>query len=322
MAADVYASVDLGGTKIAAAIAGPDGVFRAEKTIPTQSEQGPRAIVQRMLDLIRELAGDVGHAPRAVGVGVPGLADLSQGVVRFLPNLPTNWRDVPVRAWLEPQLECPVFLLNDARMAALGELTFGRGRAGHTMAFLTLGTGIGGAVIIDGRLRLGPLGAAGEIGHQTIVPDGPRCGCGNRGCLEALASGPAIAGKGVWLMQAGRARHLTDIVANDPARVTPKEMAQAAEAGDEAVREVLVQAAEYIGIGIANVVTILHPDLVVLGGSVAQLGPLLFDTVRDVVRQRVGMFPTDEVEIVDSLLGVNAGLLGGIALAQAQGQVT
>jgi glucokinase len=242
--------------------------------------------------------------------------------VKFLPNLPTTWRDVPVRDWLAPQIGCPVYLLNDARMATLGELTFGRGRGAGTLAFFTLGTGIGGGVAVDGRLRLGPLGAAGELGHQTILPDGPRCGCGNRGCLETLASGPAIAGKGVWLIQSGRAPRLSEIVEGDPARVTPKEMAQAAEAGDEAVREELVRAAEYVGIGVANVVVVLHPELVVLGGSVAQIGPLLFDTVRQTVRQRIGMFPADKVQIVESALEARAGLLGGIALAMTQGLVT
>lgn len=315
----VYGSIDLGGTKIAAALADKDGRIIAEKSIPTQSLRGPEAVVNDIAELVRDLVKQSGQAPSALGMGVPGLADRDHGVVKFLPNLPTNWRDVPVRAWLAPQINCPVYLLNDARMATLGELIFGRGQTANTMAVLTLGTGIGGGIVVDGKLRLGPLGAAGELGHQTILPDGPRCGCGNRGCLEALASGPAIVGKGVWLMQSGRAPHLQEIVGNDPARITPKEMTQAAEAGDETVREELIRAAEYVGIGIANVVTILHPDLVVLGGSVAQLGRLLFDTVAQTVRQRVGMFPPDDVKIVESALGTRGGLLGGIALAMKQG---
>ena len=189
------------------------------------------------------------------------------------------------------------------------------------MAFFALGTGIGGGVVIDGRLRLGPLGAAGELGHQTIVPDGPPCGCGNRGCLETLASGPAITAQGVWLLASGRAPKLHELVAGDPGAVTPREMALAAAAGDDAVREALIRAAEYIGIGVANVVTALHPDLVVFGGGVAEIGPLLFDTVRETVRRRVGMFPTDDLRIEKSLLGDKAGALGGIALAVKRGAV-
>ena len=315
----LYASIDLGGTKIAGALAGSDGQIVVEKTVPTQSLQGPEAVVKRIAELVHDLARQIGRSPAALGMGVPGWADLPNGVVKFLPNFITQWRDVPVRQWLSPEIQCPVYLLNDGRMATLGELTFGRGKPGCTMALFTLGTGIGGGIAVDGRLHLGPLGSAGEIGHQTILPDGPRCGCGNRGCLEVFASGPAITSKGVWLMQCGRAPHLSEIVQGDHARVTPKEMAQAAEGGDEAVREELIRAAEYVGIGVSNMVITLHPDLVVLTGSVAQIGPTLFDTVRRVVKERVGMFPPDNVQIVDSALGVRAGLLGGIALAMSQG---
>ncbi len=317
----LYGSIDLGGTKIAGALAGADGRIVAEKIVPTESQEGPEAVVRRIAGLVHDLAAQAGQPPAALGVGIPGLINLASGTTRFLPNFPTNWRDVPVRDWLAPQINCPVYLLNDARMAALGELTYGRGRSVGTMIFFTLGTGIGGGVVVDGRLRLGQLGAAGELGHQTILPDGPRCGCGNRGCLETLASGPAIAGKGVWLMQAGRAPRLHALVDGDPGRVTPREMARAAADGDEAVREELIRAAQYIGIGVANVVVTLHPEMVVLGGNVAGIGALLFDTVRQTVRERVGMFPTDGVAIVESALGNRAGLLGGIALAVAQGRV-
>ena len=320
--AELYASIDLGGTKIACAFGTAAGDIVAERTTPTQSHEGPDAVLARIAGLVDALVGDVGQRPAAVGMGVPGLADVQRGVVKFLPNLPTNWREVPVRDTLAPRLGCPVYLLNDARMATLGELAFGLGRdlPGVTMAFFTLGTGIGGGVAVEGTLRLGPLGAAGELGHQTILPDGPLCGCGNRGCLETLASGPALIAQGVWLLHAGRAPRLYDLVQGDVSRITPREMAQAAEAGDDAVRDVLTRAAEYLGIGVANVVVTLHPALVVLGGSVAQIGPLLFDTVHATVQRRVGMFPPDDVRIEPSRLGNQAGLLGGIALAMHRGE--
>ena len=318
---DIYASIDLGGTKIACVFATGDGKILAEKTVPTHSHEGPPAVLARIAELVNEMAATVGQRPSAAGMGVPGLADLAAGATRFLPNLPTQWRGVPVREVLAPQIGCPVYLLNDVRMATLGELTYGHGRTARTMTFFALGTGIGGGVVIEGRLRLGPLGAAGELGHQTIVPDGPTCGCGNRGCLETLASGPAITAQGVWLLASGRAPKLHELVQGDPGAVTPREMALAAAAGDDAVREALIRAAEYIGIGVANVVTVLHPDLVVLGGGVAEIGPLLFDTVRETVRRRVGMFPTDDLRIEKSLLGDKAGALGGIALAVKRGAV-
>jgi glucokinase len=316
---DIYASVDLGGTNIAGVFAGGDGRIVCEKKVPTQSHEGPEAVLNRVAQLVNGLARESGARPVALGMGVPGLADLQKGVTKFLPNLPTQWRDVPVRDLLSPQVGCPVYLLNDVRMATLGELVFGHGRTARTMVFFALGTGIGGGVAVDGKLRLGPLGAAGELGHQTILPDGPRCGCGSHGCLEALASGPALAAEGVRLMLSGQAPRLHELVRGEASAVTPKEMAAAAEAGDLAIQEAIVRAAGYLGIAVANVVTILHPDLVVLGGGVAAIGPLLFDTVRRTVRERVRMFPTDDVEIKPSLLGEQAGAVGGIALAMRGG---
>jgi glucokinase len=321
MSKTLYASIDLGGTKIACAFGTADGKIVAERAVPTLSHEGPQAVLARIADLVNALAAEIGQRPIALGMGVPGLADVARGVVKFLPNLPTNWPDIPVRDSLAPRVGCPVYLLNDVRMATLGELTFGVGRdqPDVTMVFFALGTGVGGGVVVDGKLHLGPFGAAGELGHQTILPDGPLCGCGNRGCLETLASGPAIIAQGVWLLQSGRAPHLYELVDGDVSRITPREMAQAAGAGDDAVRDVLVRAAEYLGIGVANVVVTLHPDLVVLGGSVAQIGPLLFDTVRATVQRRVGMFPPDTVRIEPSQLGHQAGLFGGIALAMRGG---
>lgn len=317
--AEVFGSVDLGGTKIACAFATREGEVLGELTAPTHSHEGPEAVLARIAALVEELARETDARPAAIGVGVPGLADIRQGVTRFLPNLPTNWRDVPVRATLEPRLGCRVYLLNDARMAALGELTFGLGRSAATMIYYTLGTGIGGGVAVEGKLRLGVLGAAGELGHQTILPDGPLCGCGNRGCLETLASGPAIAAQGVWLLNCGRAPKLHELVGGDAGRVTPKEMAEAAAAGDEGVRDVLLRAFEYLGIGVANLVTALHPDLVVFSGGMVELGAPLFDVVRETVRRRVGMLPTDGVRIERSALGDKAGMWGGIALAMNHG---
>ena len=229
------------------------------------------------------------------------------------------WRDVPVRRILSPEVGCEVYLLNDVRMATLGELTYGHGQTANTMAFFAIGTGIGGGVAVDGKLRLGPWGAAGELGHITILPDGPRCGCGSRGCMETLASAPAIAAEGIRLMLIGQAPRLHAIVGGDASKVTTKTMAEAAEVGDDKICEAIVRAATYLGIGIACVVVVLHPDLIVLGGGAAGIGPLLFDTVRQTLRDRVRMIPTDDIRILPSKLGPMAGTLGGIALAAMGG---
>ena len=320
--AETYVGVDLGGTMLKAVIAGADGRILTEKSVPTLSHEGPQGVLKRIAALVNELKDLSNEEPAALGMGVPGLVDLKNGVTKFLPNLATQWRDVPVRGVLSPEVGCPVYLLNDVRTATLGELVFGHGKNVETMLFFALGTGIGGGVVVDRKLRLGPLGAAGELGHQTISPGGPRCGCGNRGCLETLASAPAIAAEGVRLLRSGQAPKLHEIVGGDAGKVTPKEMTQAAAAGDERVAEAIVRAAEYLGIGVANMVTALHPELVCLGGGAAAIGALLFDTVRRVVRERVRMFPADTVRIEPSLLGDKAGVLGGVALAMKGGLIS
>jgi glucokinase len=306
---EIWSAVDIGGTNTAVALGTSDGTLTAEHAIATGGEAGPESVLERIAGAIRSL----GDPPRAIGVGVPGLADLRAGRTLFLPNLRGNWRDVPVAAFLSDRLGCPVYLLNDVRMATLGELTYGLGRGVRDMLFLAVGTGVGGGVALDGRLRLGPLGAAGELGHQTLMPDGPLCGCGNRGCLETLASGTAIAAEGVRLMRIGMAPSLHRIVGGDADKITPKTMAQSE---DEAVRDAVRRAAVWLGIGIANAVSALHPSLVVLGGGVPGIGAAYVDVVREVVRQRVRMFPVDELRIERSVLGDKAGLYGGIALAR------
>jgi len=317
----LYAGVDLGGSTIAVALADQNGTVVAEVEAATNSHEGPSAVIKRMGQMLIGLSAEGGASPRAVGVGVPGLVDVSTGVTRFLPNLPTQWRDVPVAGPLGADVGCPVYLLNDVRTATLGELEFGHGRTAHnplTMAFFSIGTGVGGGVVVEGKLRLGPFGAAGELGHQTLLPDGPRCGCGNRGCLEALASGPALAAEGIRLMAMGLAPKLFDLVGGRVEQVTPREMLAC---GDESIREAIQKGAQYLGIAVANVVTVIHPELVVLGGGVAELGDALLIPVRAEVQRRVGMFPTNEIRIEKSQLGDRAGILGAVALAARGGRI-
>lgn len=311
----LVAGVDLGGTTASLALARPDGTIECESQIATESYEGPQRVLERIADGILALAAQANEKPAALGIGVPGLVDLERGTTKFLPNLPTNWRDVEAAATLTSLIGCPVKLLNDARAATLGELRFGHGRQVQTLALFTLGTGVGGGIAIDGKLRLGPFGAAGEIGHQSIIPDGPLCGCGNRGCLETLVSGPALTGEAIRLMRSGRAPILHEMVEGDISRVTPREMAAAANAGDEVLKTTITSRGEYLGIGAANVVIVIHPELVVLGGGVAEMGELILEPVRQTIKQRVGMFPTDGVRVEKSLLGEKAGLIGAIALA-------
>lgn len=189
----IYASVDLGGTKIACAFGTADGSILSRDQIPTLAHEGPKAVLERVSELIESMVQKQGEHPVALGMGVPGLADRQNGKTLFLPNLPTQWRNVPVSDVLTPKIGCPVYLLNDVRTATLGELTYGHGKTANTMAFFAIGTGIGGGVAVDGKLRLGPLGAAGELGHQTIIPDGQLCAATLEGCLAGQPAIPAQA---------------------------------------------------------------------------------------------------------------------------------
>jgi len=307
--------VDLGGTTASLALACPDGSIVCENKIATESYGGAQQVLERIAEGILALSGESGEKPAALGIGLPGLVDMSAGTSQFMPNLPTNWVDVEVAGVLSSLVGCPVEVINDARAATLGELRYGHGRDAGSLALFTLGTGIGGGIAIGGKLRLGPIGAAGEFGHLAVIPYGPLCGCGNRGCLETLISGPALTGEAVRLMRSGRAPLLNDLVEGDISMVTPKTMAEAANAGDEVLKATITSRSEYLGIGAANVVMIVHPEIIVLSGGVAEMGELILEPVRRTIRERVSMVPTDAVRVEKSLVGERAGLLGTIALA-------
>ena len=316
----LYGAVDLGGSHIGLALGSVDpaaGDYRlvARRNLEGGGYDGWRPVLDRIAEGLLELEREVGERPSAVGVGCPGWVDVEAGETRFLPNLPTQWRDVPVARILGDRLGTRVHLLNDVRAATLGEFTLGAGRGASTMALFALGTGIGGGVVVDGRLRLGPLGSAGELGHQTVDSNGPLCGCGNRGCLEAVASGPAIAAAGVRLLRSGQAPLLFERTEGDAGRVTAETMGEAARAGDEAVMRELERIAGLIGVAAANVVVALHPELVLLGGGVAGLGDVLFDGVRRELAERVRVFPIDGVRVEPTALGANSGLAGALVWA-------
>ncbi len=321
MAAErLYGAVDLGGSHIGLALGSLDaaaGTYRllGRATLEGGGYDGWQPVLDRIADEMLDLRRELGERPDAVGVGCPGWVDLEKGETRFLPNLPSQWRDVPVARILGERLGAPVHLLNDVRAATLGEFTFGAGRGTSTMALFALGTGIGGGLVVDGKLRLGPLGSAGELGHQIVDPTGAFCGCGSRGCLEAVASGPAIAAAGVRLLRSGQAPKLFELTGGDAGQVAPETMGEAARSGDQAVTRELERIAGLVGIAAANVVVALHPELIVFGGGVAGLGDLLFDGIRETIADRVRVFPTDDIRVEPAELGADAGLIGVLAWA-------
>jgi len=254
--------------------------------VPTLAAEGPDAVIGRAIDIGREA---LARRPTivSVGIGVPGLYDPVGGIARFRPG---HWVGRPVRGPIETALGLPVSLINDARAFGLAELRLGAGRGARSLVGLTLGTGVGGVVAIDGKVHLGHDGTAGEIGHQTIDPDGPQCNCGNYGCLEAYTRADRIA-EACGTETAGGA-------------------VAAARAGDERAIDGLAAIGRYLGIGIANAVTIVSPDRVVIGGGIAAAGDLLLGPIRNEIRRRVRTTSVDEVEVVTAELGTWAGAIG------------
>ncbi len=314
--------IDLGGTKISTALVDDNGAIRALDYRETHASaaEGPPPVIERMLDAARRVMADGKVKPtqvKAVGVGAPGPLDIEAGILISPPNLP-GWSRVPLKALIEDGLGIPTFLENDANAAGLGEYRFGAGRGTRHMVYVTVSTGIGGGLILDGKLYHGSSGAAGEIGHTTVKLDGPPCNCGNWGCLEALASGTAIAREGRERVARGVPTLIAELAGGDPGRITAKLVADAAGRGDAVARQILAEAMEYLGIGIANLINLFDPELVVIGGGLTNIGERLFESVRRVVAERAYVAKAHPVRIVPAELGDNVGVLGAAAVALAQ----
>lgn len=298
-----HLGLDLGGTNLKVAVLewsnepGRSPVVLVNDTVPARAALGPDGVVAGMVET--GLGTIAAHGPVAtIGIGVPGLFDRETGVIGLFPNFPGPWTGYPLKDRLEDGLGRPVVFINDARAHTLAESRLGAGRGARTMAMLTLGTGIGGGLIIDGKLHMG-TGTAGEIGHQTVLEDGPLCGCGNRGCIEPLAQAKALT------TAAGKDR-VEDVIAG-------------ARAGDARCVAAVDQAVRYLGLGIANVVNVLAPDRVVIGGGIAAgAGDLILEPLRAKVKEHARMLPPDRIEIVLAELGPSAGAIGA-ALAGAEG---
>lgn len=289
---DRHLGLDLGGTNIKWTVVEHDaGTWRVvdRGQVATPSPAVPDAVVPRLAEVGAEA---VVRAPgaRSVGIGVPGLYDPAAGTTRFLVNLPGPWAGRPVAGPVGEALGLPAFLINDARAFGLAELRLGAGRGASSMVGLTLGTGIGGVIAVDGRVHQGHDGTAGELGHQTIVPDGPWCGCGNRGCLEAFAR--------------------ADQIAAACGTATAEEAVERSRAGDPGAIDGLAEIGRYLGIGIANMIAVVTPDRVVIGGGVAAAADLLLGPIRAELARRVRTTALDRVEIVTAELGTWAGAIG------------
>jgi len=309
-----YIGCDLGGTNLRAAIVDVENAsVLYQMNIPTLAREGHDAVMRRMGDLflqVIEKAGLKKEEIGGVGIGVPGVLDLEKGETLFLPNLPGTWPHVPLRDTITQLTGLPTSILNDVRSITYGEWSFGAGRGVDTVAVFAIGTGVGGGLVINGQLHLGIGGTGGEIGHTTIDFNGPRCGCGNYGCLEAYASAPAISAMGMKAVSQGLTTRISELCEYDLNRITPELIAKAALDGDEIAKDIYERAGFYIGIASANMCVALGPRRIIIAGGVSRAGDLLLNPIRRTVRERVTVMPVDQVEVVQSQLGDNAGVIG------------
>jgi glucokinase len=312
-----YVGVDIGGTNIRAGVVDHEGQILGEARRPALAESGLRAAVGRAIEAIREAVESAGFSIAeilAIGAGVPGGHRSRDGICLYSPNF-TESRGVPVLRPIQEEFRLPAFMLNDVAVQTLGEHRFGAGKGYSQMVMITLGTGIGGGAIIDGKLCIGPTEGFAEVGHMTIEPEGPFCGCGNRGCWEALAGRDAIIQRAIAQIQRGRQTAIADSVDHRLGSITPALIARAAEEGDAVAIEVLAETGRYLGIGIANLIQLYNPQVLVVGGGVSQAGPRLFEPMMRTVRTRALMVPASTCHIVRSRLGHDAGIIGAAVLA-------
>ncbi|MDE0326639.1 MAG: ROK family protein [Candidatus Poribacteria bacterium] len=312
--------IDIGGTKLATVVADSTGHILGKVRKPTLAEKGPEYALGLLFDMVREtisLAGVEQASISAIGVSCGGPLDTKTGIVYSPPNLP-GWDALPLKAKLESEFQVPVTIENDANASALAEYRFGGGRGYNAVLYMTMSTGIGGGIVLDGQIYHGANDSAGEVGHQILLPDGPLCGCGKRGCLEALCSGPAIARRAQAAIRKQpvnkKASTMLSLTNGRIENVKSEHVLEAARAGDTLALELVSETAYYMGWGIANLVNVLNPDIVLLGTIAIAAGDLLLDPIRETVSKFAMARPAAAVEIKPAQLGDTLGDLAAVAL--------
>ena len=316
---DYVVGVDMGGTKILAAVINAKGEIVQQAKRATKPKKGPEEVIERITRCIREAIDGAELKPsqiRAIGIGSPGPLDPETGVIIFAPNL--GWSNVPLKAKLEANLSIPTFVDNDVNVGTLGEYAFGAGQGVKNLVGIFVGTGIGGGIILDGKLFHGVNKTAGEVGHMIVEVKGPRCGCGNFGCLEAVASRTAITRDlQKAILKKGKKSKLTELNGGNLDLIRSKAIARAVKQGDKPTIKVVQRAAKYLGISVASIVHFLNPEMVVLGGGVVEaMGDSLLDPIRHAAAEYALPTTMDGVQIIAATLGDNAGVIGASVLAR------
>ena len=307
-----YVGIDLGGTNLKASLINEAGEVLASLHRPSRLPGGREALCKNLLGAVRDLISDQSPLPKGrkalagVGVGVPGVLDWASGSLLAAPNLPEGV-NLPIRGLLEEAFQVRVSIDNDANAVALGEFWKGAGRDVKTLVVLTLGTGVGSGIILEGRIWRGAQGRGAELGHMTISEAGPRCACGNRGCLEAFVSSGAIVQRAQFEMAKDPSSSLRGV---NP--LTAEAIAEAAREGDRAALGALAKTGRYLGIGLANVANIFNPEMIVLAGGVARAGDALLRPAQEEMRRRAFAAVTEDLKLRESELGDLAGTLGAV----------
>ncbi|HEY7802360.1 MAG TPA: ROK family protein [Dehalococcoidia bacterium] len=319
MTAPCYAGVDLGGTKILVLITDAHGAVLGSERVPTLATQGPDAVINRIADAVKAGAAQAKTQLADIvfgGVSAPGPIDVDAGDITDPPNLP-GWHNVPLARLLQERTGVQFVLENDANCGCIGEHRFGAGRGYRNMLFVTISTGIGGGIIIDDRLYAGASGAAGEVGHIGVAVKGPSCGAGHVGCLEAFASGTAIAARAREMIAAGGLPRTARMAEHNPP-LTAETVFQAGQQGEAEACAIISEAGNYLGIGLASMINAFNPEAIVLGGGLTNMGDVLLGPAIETARTRSFAQSFMDVRIVEGELGERAAALGAVAVARSR----
>jgi glucokinase len=318
LAKEYNIGIDIGGTNVKIAIVDNNGKIAFSESASTRAEMGYEFTIKNIINLIKEslTKSEVSiEQVGGIGAGCPGQIDSVNGIVRALPNIP-GWVNVPLAEILMKEFDKPVKIDNDVRVATLGEYKFGAGKGYQNLICITVGTGIGSGIIADGKLIRGASLSAGELGHVIVQENSTEiCGCGNLGCVEAIASGPAIVKQAELYLMTGKSTKFKEIAAG--CSITPEIVAEAALQGDGVAKRIFERTGYWIGIALSSVVNLLNPEVIIVGGGVAQAGDLLLDPIRETISKRALAISAQTVQIIPAQLGNSAGVVGASLLTQS-----
>lgn len=307
--------VDIGGTNVKIALVDEQGHIAYSNSVPTRAEMGYEYTITNIKNIIKACVKETNISIEQVGgigIGCPGQIDSTKGIVRLLPNIP-GWVNVPLSDIMQKEFKITTKVDNDVRVATLGEFHFGAGKGYKNIVCITVGTGIGSGIIINGELVRGSSMSAGELGHMILQAEGGAiCGCGNTGCLEALASGPSIVKMANDYLMGGKSTKYKELAINSP--ITPQIVYEAAGLGDAVAKRIFEITGYWIGIALTNVVNFINPELIIIGGGVAQAGDILLDPIRETIQKRALSVAAQNVKIVPAELGESAGVVGASLL--------